>query len=169
MTGRKMNEFWGQVHFWTSLTFMNLVFMPMFVQGIKGMLRRMADGGANYSAEVNSRGGADVIGGLSPFIMSLHTPILWGVVCLGLAQIPFIINFFWSIGHGEKVGDNPWHSTTLEWQTPTPPPHGNFEHTPVVHRGPYEYSVPGHDTDYTPQNEPEISTPAHPKIPIPAH
>src|ERR1700681_1671630 len=27
-TGRMMNEFWGRVHFWCSLTFMNLVFMP---------------------------------------------------------------------------------------------------------------------------------------------
>ena len=50
MTGRKMNEFWGRVHFWCSFVFMNIVFMPMFAQGMKGMLRRMADGGANYSA-----------------------------------------------------------------------------------------------------------------------
>jgi cytochrome c oxidase subunit 1 len=169
MTGRKMNEFWGSVHFWCSLIFMNIVFMPMFAQGMAGMLRRMADGGANYSAEVNSRAGGDVIGGLSPFIMSLHTPILWGAICLGIAQIPFIINFFWSIGHGEKVGDNPWQSTTLEWQTPTPPPHGNFAITPRVYRGPYEYSVPGHDTDFTPQNEPDVATPAAPNVPTPAH
>ncbi len=45
-----MNEFWGRVHFWCSLVFMNLVFMPMFAQGIKGMLRRMSDGAVNYSA-----------------------------------------------------------------------------------------------------------------------
>jgi cytochrome c oxidase subunit 1 len=169
MTGRKMSEFWGSVHFWCSLLFMNVVFMPMFSQGMAGMLRRMADGGANYSAEVNSRAGADVIGGLSPFIMSLHTPILWGAICLGLAQIPFIINFFWSIKHGEKVGDNPWESTTLEWQTPTPPPHGNFKHTPVIYRGPYEYSVPGHATDFTPQNEPEVAGTSAPKVPTPTH
>ncbi|HTR41111.1 MAG TPA: cbb3-type cytochrome c oxidase subunit I, partial [Pseudomonadales bacterium] len=169
MTGRKMSEFWGGVHFWCSLLFMNIVFMPMFAQGMAGMLRRMADGGANYSAEVNSRAGGDVIGGLSPAMMSLHTPILWGAICLGIAQIPFIINFFWSISHGEKVGDNPWQSTTLEWQTPTPPPHGNFAITPRVYRGPYEYSVPGHDTDFTPQNEPDVPTPAAPKVPTPAH
>ncbi|MGH9345793.1 MAG: cytochrome c oxidase subunit I, partial [Vicinamibacterales bacterium] len=29
MTGRFMNEFWGKVHFWTSLIFMNLIFQPM--------------------------------------------------------------------------------------------------------------------------------------------
>ncbi len=50
MTGRKMNEFWGRVHFWGSFVFMNIVFMPMFAQGIKGMLRRMSDGGELYSA-----------------------------------------------------------------------------------------------------------------------
>jgi cytochrome c oxidase subunit 1 len=164
MTGRFMNEFWGRVHFWGSLVFMNVIFMPMFAQGMAGMLRRMSDGGANYSAAVNSRAGADVIGGLSENIMSLHTPILWGALCLGLAQIPFIINVFWSIKHGEKIkNDNPWDATTLEWQTPTPPPHGNFDHAPQVYRGPYEYSVPGHATDFTPQNEPPGGLPA-PKI-----
>ena len=69
MTGRMMNEFWGQVHFWLSLIFMNLIFQPMFAQGMAGMLRRMADGGANYSqASVEN-----AIGGLSPAIMHLHT------------------------------------------------------------------------------------------------
>ena len=167
MTGRKMNEFWGRVHFWSSFIFMNVVFQPMFAQGMAGMLRRMSNGGANYSAAVNSQNGLDVIGGLSPFIMSLNTWVLWGVVSLGIAQIPFIVNLFWSIKHGEKVGQNPWQSTTLEWQAPTPPPHGNFAEPPRIYRGPYEYSVPGHDTDFTPQNEPEIS-PVTPKIsPIP--
>ena len=170
MTGRMMNEFWGRVHFWGSFIFMNLVFQPMFAQGMAGMLRRMADGGANYSAAVNARNGMEVIGGLSPFIMSLHTWILWAAICLGIAQIPFIINLFWSIKRGEKIkNDNPWDATTLEWQTPTPPPHGNFDHAIEIHRGPYEYSVPGHPTDFTPQNEPDMATPSVPKIPAPAH
>ena len=156
ITGRMMNEFWGRVHFWLSFIFMNLVFQPMFAQGMAGMIRRMADGGANYSAAVNSRAGADVIGGLSARIMELHKYILWAAVCLGIAQIPFILNFFWSIRHGRKVAsDNPWEATTLEWQTPTPPPHGNFTEPPRVYRGPYEYSVPGQLKDFTPQNEPD--------------
>jgi cytochrome c oxidase subunit 1 len=156
ITGRMMSEFWGKVHFWLSLVFMNLVFMPMFAQGMAGMIRRMSDGGANYSAAVNIKAGADVIGGLSDRIMGLHIYILYAAVGLGLAQIPFIINFFWSIKNGRPaMSTNPWQSTTLEWQTPTPPPHGNFAKTPHVHRGPYEYSVPGHATDFTPQNEAE--------------
>ena len=160
ITGRTMNEFWGRVHFWCSFVFMNLVFMPMFAQGIKGMLRRMADGGANYSA-ARVPAAIDTLPGT---IMELHVWILWAAVALGIAQIPFIVNLFWSIKHGEKVGDNPWQATTLEWQTPTPPPHGNFDEVPRVYRGPYEYSVPGHDADFTPQNEPEISPATAPKI-----
>jgi cytochrome c oxidase subunit I len=156
ITGRMMNEFWGKVHFWLSLIFMNLIFQPMFAQGMAGMIRRMADGGANYSAAINSRAGADVVGGLSDRILAWHRPILWAAVCLGLAQIPFIINLFWSIRHGRKAGsDNPWEATTLEWQTPTPPPHGNFVKPPCAFRGPYEYSVPGKAGDFTPQNEPD--------------
>jgi cytochrome c oxidase subunit 1 len=41
----------------------------------------------------------------------------------------------------------------LEWQTPTPPPHGNFLKEPIVHRGPYDYSLPGAAKDFTPQNQ----------------
>jgi len=150
MTGRKMNEFWGRVHFWCSLAFMNIVFMPMFAQGIKGMLRRMSDGAVNYSAARVP----DAIDALPGTVMQLNGWILWAVIALGIAQIPFIINLFWSIGHGEKVGTNPWGATTLDWQTPTPPPHGNFPHEPHVVHGPYEYSAPGHATDFTPQDEP---------------
>jgi len=152
MTGRMMSEFWGRVHFWLSLIFMNMIFQPMFAQGMAGMLRRMADGGANYSqARVEN-----AIGGLSPAVMHLHTIILWAAVGLALAQIPFIINLFWSINNGKPAGsDNPWEATTLEWQTPTPPPHGNFLKPIEVYRGPYEYSVPGHARDFTPQNEPD--------------
>ena len=33
-------------------------------------------------------------------------------------------------------------------------PPGNFAATPVVYRGPYEYSVPGMERDYLPQDDP---------------
>jgi cytochrome c oxidase subunit 1 len=149
MTGRKMNEFWGRVHFWCSFVFMNLVFMPMFAQGIKGMIRRMSDGGINYSA-ARVPGAIDTLPGS---IMELNTWILWAAIGLGLAQIPFIINLLVSIKHGEKADDNAWQATTLDWHTPTPPPHGNFPTEPHVVRGPYEYSAPGYEHDFLPQAE----------------
>jgi cytochrome c oxidase subunit 1 len=141
MTGRYMNETLGKIHFWLSLIGMNLVFSPMFIQGIKGMSRRMADGGATYF-------GADDIA------LTLNKSITHAGVLLGLAQIPFIINVFLSIKTGKKVeSDNPWGATTLDWATPTPPPHGNFTTEPVVYRGPYEYSAPGAKLDYLPQDK----------------
>jgi cytochrome c oxidase subunit 1 len=144
---------------------MNLVFMPMFAQGIKGMLRRMSDGAVNYSAARVP----NAIDALPGSIMELNTWILWAAIALGLAQIPFIVNLFHSISYGEKVtSDNPWQATTLDWQTPTPPPHGNFAHAPHVLHGPYEYSAPGHATDFTPQNEPAEAPAAAPR-PQPAH
>ena len=111
---------------------------------------RMADGGANYSTANNP----GAIGGLSKGMLDLHTVILWGAVGLGVSQIPFIINLFYSIKNGKKAAnDNPWEATTLEWQTPTPPPHGNFAHAPQAYRGPYEYSVPGAGKDFVAQFE----------------
>jgi cytochrome c oxidase subunit 1 len=151
LTGRTMNEYWGKIHFWGSIIFMNVVFMPMFIQGLAGMLRRMSDGGINYSS-LKLQG---VSGALSPAIIGLNNFILWGAVGLFIVQIPFIINFFYSIKNGPKVAsDNPWEATTLEWQTPTPPPHGNFLKPPQAYRGPYDYSIPGYDKDYVPQNQP---------------
>jgi cytochrome c oxidase subunit I len=149
VTGRFMSEFWGKVHFLLSFIFMNLLFQPMFAQGMAGMLRRMYDGGINYGADKI----AGSTGGLSAATLHMNVYVSIAAWCLGLSQIPFILNFFWSIRHGKPASDNPWQATTLEWQTPTPPPHGNFVTAPIVYRGPYEYSVPGHKTDFTPQNE----------------
>src|SRR4051794_7638014 len=136
-TGRKMSERLGKLHFWPSLIFINGVFMPMFILGLAGVSRRLYDGGASYDF-------AKPVLHWNVF-MSFSA---WG---LALAQIPFFINFFLSIKRGEKVGDNPWEATTLEWAAPSPPPHGNFITAPAAYRGPYEYSVPGHPADFTPQ------------------
>lgn len=138
-TGRKMSEFLGQLHFWPSLIFMNIIFMPMFIQGLAGVSRRLYDGGATY----------DFAQGVL-HLNKLSTHGAWGLV---IAQIPFIINFFWSMYKGKKVAsNNPWEATTLEWDAPNIPPHGNFEKPLKVYRGPYEYSVPGAKKDYSPQS-----------------
>jgi cytochrome c oxidase subunit 1 len=140
-TGRTMNELLGKLHFWGSFICINTVFMPMFIQGLGGMNRRMYDGGGLYVHNANLLKWNVVIGFAA-----------WG---LGLCQIPFIINFFSSIWWGKVVDRNPWEATTLEWSAPSPPGHGNFLTEPIVYRGPYEYSVPGAARDFTPQFEPE--------------
>jgi cytochrome c oxidase subunit 1 len=75
-------------------------------------------------------------------------------ILLGLAQIPFVINFFWSLFGGHRAERNPWQANTLEWVAPTPTPHGNFDAVPTVYRGPYEYSSPEVPEDYLPQDRP---------------
>ena len=140
-TGRKMNDMLGKIHFWGSFIAINVVFMPMFIQGLSGMNRRMYDGGAEYV--------------MNQDVLYLNEVISIGAWTLGFFQLFFIFNFFNSIKNGEKVGDNPWDATTLEWQAPSPPPHGNFATPPVAHRGPYEYSVPGAEKDFLMQGEPD--------------
>ncbi len=66
----------------------------------------------------------------------------------------FAFNFLYSLFFGAKAERNPWHANTLEWEAPTPVPHGNFPKIPHVYRGPYEYSVPGEKEDYLPQAQP---------------
>jgi cytochrome c oxidase subunit 1 len=140
-TGRQMNEFLGKIHFWGSFICINLVFMPMFIQGLGGMNRRMYDGGMLYAHNADLLKWNVVIGFAA-----------WG---LGFFQLPFIFNFFASLKSGALVDKNPWRATTIEWSAPSPPGHGNFVAEPVAYRGPYEYSVPGSATDFTPQFEPE--------------
>lgn len=145
-TGRKMNEFLGQLHFWPSLFFMNMVFMPMFIQGLAGMSRRLYDGGLQYNLE--------------PMALKLNVHISWSAWLLGIAQIPFIINFIWSMFKGKKESsNNPWDATTIEWTDTTSPPlgHGNFEKEPVAYRGPYDYSLPGATKDFTPQTQEKVN------------
>lgn len=150
-TGRMMNSFLGHLHFWPSLIAINLVFLPMFIQGMAGFHRRWYNGGIVYE-------------NITIEYLWLNELISWAVWGLAIFQLPFIINFFGSIWFGRKVeSDNPWGATTLEWATPTPPGHGNFEFEPVVYRGPYEYSVPGEDKDFTPQWEPP-RRPAKPEV-----
>ncbi|MFQ5413071.1 MAG: cbb3-type cytochrome c oxidase subunit I [Phycisphaerae bacterium] len=139
ITGRKMNDALGKMHFWLSFLFMNMVFGPMFWIGLAGVSRRLFDQTGYAHGEA---------------VQGLTTMSSWGAWMLAIAQIPFIINFFMSMRAGKKVSDNPWDATTLEWVAPSPPPHGNFATVPAVYRGPYEYSVPGapKDTDFYPQH-----------------
>ena len=142
LTGRKMSTLLGHLHFWPSFLFINGVFGPMFIQGLAGVSRRLYDGGATYSH--------------AQPVLEWNTFMSHSAWALGLAQIPFILNLFWSIKKGAKVGDNPWDATTLEWAAAPSPPvaHGNFHEIPTVVRGPYDYSLPGAPKDFVPQHQP---------------
>jgi cytochrome c oxidase subunit I len=168
-TGRFMNDKLGKLHFWPSLIGMNLVFAPMFVQGMAGFHRRWYDGGkyfentsgmTHWTTTLTHNIGSFFGLNIPDNMLSLNIVMSVGAFILALGQVPFIINFWFSLKGGKKTtSDNPWDATTMEWATPTPPPHGNFLFEPVAHRGPYEYSVPGHNTDFYPQWESEPGKP----------
>jgi cytochrome c oxidase subunit 1 len=139
MFGRQMNDLWGKIHFWGTLIFMNGIFLPMFIQGMAGMQRRL------YDPTVQAH---------NLTTQPLSRIQLISAVLLLVMQIPFLINLFYSIFKGKKTEENPWESTTLEWACPSPPGHGNFEKLPRVNHGPYEYSQPGAARDFIPQDAP---------------
>jgi cytochrome c oxidase subunit 1 len=141
-TGKSLNETLGKVHFWGSFVCMNFIFFPMLIQGLAGVSRRLYDGGVQY-AHAQS-------------VLHLNEVMSYGAWAMAAFQMVFIINLFMSMKKGKAVEANHWHATTLDWAATSSPPlgHGNFEVIPEVHRGPYEYSVPGASKDYTPQHEP---------------
>ena len=93
--------------------------------------------------------------------MTLNAFITVVALIVGFAQMVFLFNLIWSLCKGRPAGGNPWHATTLEWQTPeTPPGHGNWgKELPVVYRWAYDYSVPGAAQDFIPQNVPPDEVP----------
>lgn len=141
MFGRFMNEFWGKVHFWGTMVGFNGIFMPLFFTGAAGDHRRIFD----YSNFPELA------------VSSLQTLRIIATVCVVITilfQFVFFWNFIYSMFRGRKCTENnPWKANTLEWVAASPPPHGNFPVMPEVYRGAYEYSVPGRELDYWPQNE----------------
>ena len=142
MFGRMLDERLGKIHFWGTIIPFNGIFLPLFILGLAGQHRRI------YNYEHFPELGTPEFQALRVFAtVSL-------LVMLGF-QLVFLVNFVRSLRRGEKAPQNPWKANTLEWQAPSPPPHGNFATMPTVYRGPYEYSVPGRAEDYWPQNAPE--------------
>jgi cytochrome c oxidase subunit 1 len=139
MYGRMMNETWGVIHFVITFIAFNATFFPMHSLGLGGMMRRISD--PTVYEHLRSLQPINQFVSISAFVM-------------GFSQFIFLWNFIRSHKDGKIAGNNPWESTTLEWTVPSPPGHGNFDVTPTVYHGPYEYSVPGMTRDYLPQNEP---------------
>ncbi len=148
MFGRMMNPVVNKIHFVLTFVFYNLAFFPMHGLGLEGMMRRLYDPTQYaYLAE----------------LQHWNQFISISVFLLAAVQTLYFANFFLSMKWGRKAGENPWNANSLEWSTPSPPPHGNFQTMPVVYRGPYEYSVPGMKEDFLPQfvppEEEEVPSP----------
>jgi cytochrome c oxidase subunit 1 len=141
MTGRCLNETLGKIHFWGTIIPFNCIFIPLFFLGLAGDHRRIFD--YSYFPEL-----------AVPWMQGLRVLATVSMLVMMAFQAVFFINYFLTMRKPRTAGKNPWKANTLEWQAESPPPHGNFPELPRVYRGPYEYSVPGRDEDYWPQNAP---------------
>lgn len=121
LTGRKLNEFLGQLQFWPMFIGFNGTFLTLAIVGMAGMSRRYAT--------------------YAPSLQTLNEIATAFAYLLGLSILPFLINVVVSWQWGERAGENPWRSRSLEWLTPTPVPVENFEEIPLVVAGPYQYGA----------------------------
>jgi cytochrome c oxidase subunit 1 len=123
ITGFKLNEKLGKIHFWTMFVFFNLTFFPLFAAGMLGMPRRVS----SYNADLHT----------------LNVFVSIAAFCLGASMLIFLGNLVWSVVFKrERAESNPWQSKSLEWQLPSPVPVYNFERIPTITSHPYNYGSP---------------------------
>ena len=142
ITGKMFDEKLGKIHFWFTFLGTYAIYLPMHYLGFLGVPRRyFAMGSTDFIPES---------------AQSLNASITISALIVGLSQLIFIYNVFWSLRAGKPAGHNPWEATSLEWQTPdVPPHHGNWgPQLPTVYRWAYDYGVPGAEKDFIPQNHP---------------
>ncbi len=141
MFGRMMNEGMGYMHFWLTFISAYCVFFPMHFMGLAGVPRRYYANTAYDQFNV---------------FIDMNQFITIAALIGGAAQVIFLVNFFWSIYKGKRASRNPWKSNTLEWTTPVEHLHGNWPgEIPHVYRWAYDYSKPGAEDDFIPQNVPD--------------
>jgi len=119
MTGRLYPEGWAKVGALTIFLGFNLTFFPQFILGYMGMPRR-------YHV-------------YPPEFQTLNVLSSAGASILGIGYLIPLVYLLWSLKFGPLAGDNPWGAKGLEWETTSPPPTHNFEHTPVVTEEAYNY------------------------------
>jgi cytochrome c oxidase subunit 1 len=117
MFGRMYSERWAQLAALLIFVGFNLTFFTQFVMGSHGMPRRYY----NYVEEFTTLHQASTIGS---YVLALGFVVMAGYLMHSLFR-------------GEPASANPWGSATLEWETPSPPPAGNFDHE-LIAGDPYD-------------------------------
>jgi cytochrome c oxidase subunit 1 len=121
MFGRMYSEKWARVAAVLIFVGFNVTFLSQFVLGTRGMPRRYY----NY---------------LDQF-QPLHAFSTFGSWILGLGLFIVLAYLMASLRKKYDAPDNPWGGRTLEWQTSSPPITHNFHGTPIVERGPYDFTT----------------------------
>lgn len=115
-TGFKLNERLGKYAFWCWLIGFLTAFVPLYVLGFMGAVRRMD----HYDASM---------GWQELFIVAGFGVL---IICLGVFFQ--VLQIIVSIVQRKKnmVGNDPWDGRTLEWSLATPPKEYNFAVIPTV-------------------------------------
>ena len=120
ISGKLYPEGWARFSALVIFVGFNLTFFPQFILGYLGMPRRYHAYPEEFQVlNVMSSAGASI---------------------LGVGYVVPLIYLIWSMRYGKAASANPWGSTGLEWDTPSPPPTENFAVTPIVTGDPYQYS-----------------------------
>lgn len=122
MTGKMYNESLAKIASVFIFIGFNVTFLPQFVMGAQGMPRRYY----NYVDQFTA----------------FHQTSTIGSYLLGVGFLIILYYLMHSLFKGAKSPANPWGSRGLEWQATSPPDFHNFDHTPVVIHGPYDYHQP---------------------------
>jgi len=121
MFGKMYNEKQAKLGWFFIFVGFNITFFTQFLLGKMGMPRRYYD----YLPQFHT---GNTISSIGSFMIG------FGVLIMTYYLIA-------SLFKGEKAGDNPWGSKSLEWTIPSPPTEHNFDHIPTVTEDPYEYGV----------------------------
>ena len=139
-TGRRMNEFWGKVHFWMMTPSFLVLTLGMMRIGLVGMRRRIADYDPNLMGDQvlfrlfnHDFRGID----LSHLILTIAGYLI------AISVLIMFINMIYSAKHGEKAEGNIWNSRSPEWQVPSPMPAHNYSIPFKVVGEPYDYGLAG--------------------------
>lgn len=119
MFGKMYNESLARITFLLIFIGFNITFFPQFILGAMGMPRRYFD--------------------YIPAYASLNAISTFGSWSIALGFFLSLYVLIDGLRNGAKAPMNPWGAKTLEWTTPSPPPHFNFDVEPTVNAGPYEY------------------------------
>ena len=141
VTGTSLNHGLGMLHFWGSFLAMNGVFLPMFTLGLRGINRRLYDAGLQFANGAGGRSGerAHHAGGLCARPRAASVP-----------HQPRDEPVARRAGRRQSRGRRRrWNGRRARRRRT-----GNFATAPLVHRGAYDYSVPGQARDFVAQGEP---------------
>lgn len=115
-TGFQLDEKWGRRAFWFWVVGFYLAFMPLYVLGFMGAVRRMT---YYDQPEWQIYFVVAAIGALS-------------VLCGIISQVVQLVVSIRDRKRTENFAGDPWDAQTLEWSTASPPPEYNFAVQPVV-------------------------------------